>query len=119
MPDYRELVDVDAGRVSAFIYADDDIYEAEMRNIFGKSWLFLAHDSSMPKRGDYLTTTMGDDPVIVVNQGNGEYAAFLNQCRHRGMRICRADEGNARAFTCTYHGWVYDIAGNLTQVPHE
>lgn len=116
---YRDLVDPDQGQVSALIYADDAIYDAEMRAIFGKCWLFLAHESMLPKRGDYLTTSMGDDPVVVVHQGNGEYIAFLNQCRHRGMRLCRADEGNARAFTCSYHGWVYDLSGNLKQVPHE
>lgn len=116
---YRDLVDPDQGQVSALIYADDAIYDAEMRAIFGKCWLFLAHESMLPKRGDYLTTSMGDDPVVVVHQGNGEYIAFLNQCRHRGMRLCRADEGNARAFTCSCHGWVYDLSGNLKQVPHE
>lgn len=42
---------------------------------------------------------------------------FLNQCRHRGMRICRTDGGNAKAFTCSYHGWAYDTGGNLVSVP--
>ena len=116
---YGDLVDPDKGRVSALIYADEDIYDAEMQSVFGTCWLFLAHESMLPKKGDYLTTTMGDDPVVVVNQGSGDYVAFMNQCRHRGMRLCRADEGSAKAFTCSYHGWVYDLAGNLTQVPHE
>src|SRR3954453_3948153 len=119
MMNYRQLVDVDSGQVSARIYADEEIYEAEAQRVFGKCWLFLAHESTIARRGDYLTTTMGDDPVVVVNQGGGEYAAFMNQCRHRGMRICRADGGNAKGFTCTYHGWVYDLSGNLVQVPHE
>src|SRR3546814_1196427 len=44
---------------------------------------------------------------------------FLNQCRHRGMRICRSDAGNAKAFTCSYHGWAHDTAGNLVNVPFE
>ncbi len=106
--------------MSARIYADEQIYDVEMERVFGRSWLFLAHESMLPKRGgDYITTSMGDDPVVVVNRGDGEVAAFMNQCRHRGMRICRADQGNARAFTCSYHGWVYDLQGNLTQVPHE
>lgn len=114
-----DLVDPVEGRVSARIYADEQIYDVEMERVFGRSWLFLAHESMLPKRGDYITTSMGDDPVVVVNRGDGEVAAFMNQCRHRGMRICRADQGNARAFTCSYHGWVYDLQGNLTQVPHE
>ena len=77
--DYRGLADPNECRVSALIYADDEIYDAEMRAIFGKCWLFLAHESMLPKRGDYLTTSMGDDPVVVVSQGNGEYVAFMNQ----------------------------------------
>jgi phenylpropionate dioxygenase-like ring-hydroxylating dioxygenase large terminal subunit len=62
---------------------------------------------------------MAEDPVLVVRQKDGSIRAFLNQCRHRGMRICRADGGNARGFTCSYHGWGYDIAGNLVSVPRE
>jgi len=116
---YSDLVDPDEGQISALIYADEDIYDQEMRSIFGTSWLFLAHESMIPKKGDYLTTTMGDDPVVVVRQSSGEFVAFMNQCRHRGMRLCRSDEGNAKAFTCSYHGWVYDLSGKLVQVPHE
>jgi 3-phenylpropionate/trans-cinnamate dioxygenase alpha subunit len=116
---YRDLVDPAEGRVSALIYADEDIYDAEMAKVFGQSWLFLAHESMVPRKGDYLTTTMGDDPVVVVRQPDGEFVAFLNQCRHRGMKLCRSDAGNARGFTCSYHGWTYDLQGNLTQVPHE
>jgi len=54
-----------------------------------------------------------------VRQRDGSVAAFMNQCRHRGMRFCRADMGNAKVFMCSYHGWTYDIAGNLVSVPHE
>ena len=62
---------------------------------------------------------MAEDPVLVVRQADGSIRAFLNQCRHRGMRLCRADQGNARAFTCSYHGWAYDIGGRLSSVPME
>jgi 3-phenylpropionate/trans-cinnamate dioxygenase alpha subunit len=33
------------------------------------------------------------------------------------MRVCRADEGNAAAFTCTYHGWTFGNDGKLVGVP--
>lgn len=111
----RALVDQDKGLLDPRIYADQDLYEIELERVFARSWLLLGHEAHIPKTGDYLTTYMGEDPVIMVRQKDGSIKVFLNQCRHRGMRICRSDAGNAKAFTCTYHGWAYDIAGNLGQ----
>jgi phenylpropionate dioxygenase-like ring-hydroxylating dioxygenase large terminal subunit len=119
MIEISELVKADEGLLHPEIYINDEVYNLELENIFGRSWLFLAHDSMIPKAGDFLQTYMAEDPVLVVRQRDGSVKAFLNQCRHRGMRICRADAGNIKAFTCTYHGWTYDIAGRLINVPHE
>ena len=83
--------------------------------MFGRSWLFLAHDSQLPKAGSFVQTYMGEDPVMVVRQRDGSVKAFLNQCGHRGMRICRSDVGEAKTFTCTYHGWAYDLGGQSDQ----
>ena len=115
----RKLVDQEVGLLDPRIYSDQDLYEIELERVFARSWLLLGHEGHIPKAGDYITTYMGEDPVIVVRQKDGSIKVFLNQCRHRGMRIERSDFGNAKSFTCTYHGWAYDTAGNLVNVPFE
>ena len=115
--DVKGLVDADRGLVNRSIFIDGDIYQQELENIFARCWLFLCHESQIAKPGDFLTTYMGEDPVLVWRDSKGEVNAFLNQCRHRGNRLCRADGGNASAFTCAYHGWAYGNDGKLLAVP--
>ena len=86
--------------------------------MFGRTWVFLAHDSMLPRTGSYVQNYIGEDPVVVVRQKDGSVVAFLNQCRHRGMRICRADRGTAKSFMCSFHGWAYGLDGALLSVPH-
>ncbi|WP_312552500.1 Rieske 2Fe-2S domain-containing protein [Massilia sp.] len=102
--DFDALVDARTGRVASSIYTDPELYDLELDRIFGRCWLFLAHVSQIPKAGDFFNTYMGEDPIIVVRQKDGSIKAFLNQCRHRSMRVSHADCGNTRAFTCPYHG---------------
>ena len=115
--DLAKLVDTDHGLISRQIFVDHDIYQGELKNIFARCWLYLCHESQVPKPGDFITTYMGEDPILVIRDPADRLRGFLNSCRHRGMRICRSDGGNARTFVCPYHGWSYDSQGKLVGVP--
>ena len=116
--DLNGLVDSDNGLVSRRIFIEPEIYEQELTQIFARCWLYLCHGSQIPQPGDFFTTYMGEDPVLVVRDSGGQVRAFLNVCRHRGNRLCRADTGNAATFTCAYHGWTYRNDGRLAGVPY-
>ena len=112
------LVRSQEGLISRQIFFDPSLYALELERVFTKCWLFLAHESQLEEPGDYVTNYMGEDPVIVCRGSDGRVRAFLNSCRHRGMRICRSDVGRARKFTCSFHGWTYSNTGELLGVPY-
>ena len=111
----RQVVDdrVDAGvfRVDRSVYTDEGIFEAEMKHIFEAGWMFLCHESQVEKPGDYYATEIGRQPVFVMRQKDGSLACFINACSHRGALLTPVKQGNARALTCRFHGWVYDLGG--------
>jgi ethylbenzene dioxygenase alpha subunit len=106
-------VNNEEGWVDRSIYWDPDLYALELERIFARCWLFLAHESQIPRPGDFLTTWMGQDRVIVTRKRDGSIGAFLNSCPHRGNVVCHAEAGNARGFVCNYHGWSFGLDGSL------
>ncbi len=113
-PEFAALIDNERAQVDRRVFTEANIYQAELRQIFARSWLFLAHESQIPDPGDFVRTTMGEDDVIVVRQRDGSVGAFLNSCPHRGNRVCMVDAGRkARGFICNYHGWSFGIDGSL------
>jgi 3-phenylpropionate/trans-cinnamate dioxygenase alpha subunit len=117
--DVSGLIDAKNGLIDRAIFTDRRIYDQEQARVFGTSWLFLGHVDQLQKAGDFFTTFMGEDPIIVTKDKSGSIRAYLNSCRHRGARVLRADYGSTKAFTCTYHGWSYDLEGRLISVPNE
>ena len=113
--DWDELVQED--RVHRLLYTDPAIFEAEMTHIFGGTWVYLAHESQIPKPNDFVTAKLGLRPLIMTRDDEGTIRALYNRCTHRGTTLCRWDKGNTRSFQCPYHGWNFSNTGKLRGVP--
>ena len=111
------VIDLEKGKLDRRVFIDEEIYQGELEKVFGRAWLNICHDSLVPNPNDFFLSYMGEDPVIVTRDSKGEVHVFLNMCRHRGNRVVRADDGNAKNFMCTYHGWTFSNEGKLVSVP--
>ena len=111
-------------------YADStspEFYELERKAIFERTWLNVGRVEQLRRVGSYFTKEIdaAGTSIIVVRSGADEYKAFHNICRHRGNKLVWNDfpkeetSGVCRNFTCKYHGWRYDLEGELTFVQQE
>lgn len=117
--DLDGMVDASSGTISRRIFVDEEIFEQELEQLFARAWLFIGHESQVPNPGDFFLSRMGTESVILTRDDAGELHVLLNSCRHRGMKVCRYDEGNTLQFTCPYHGWSYSVDGSLVDTPGE
>jgi len=101
-------------KVSTLVYTDERIFEDELKKIFGRSWVYVGHESEIEKPGDYKTTYIGRAPLILSRGQDQRIYLMFNTCRHRGNTVCRDERGHADSFRCPYHGWTYDSSGALT-----
>jgi phenylpropionate dioxygenase-like ring-hydroxylating dioxygenase large terminal subunit len=112
-------VDRQHGTVSREAFVSDQIFQLEMDRIYDRNWVFLGHETEIPKPGDFIARSLGSAPVVVIREDDGGVKAFLNSCRHRGARICKGDVGNLKHFVCPYHGWSYKRTGELITTTHD
>ena len=115
--DYKTLVQDD--RIHATLYTDPRIFDDEMERIFRRGLgLRRATTARSRARATSSPRRVGTEPVIMVRGKDGGVSVLVNRCMHRGTMVCAADRGSARTFTCPYHGWTYDISGELLGVPY-
>jgi phenylpropionate dioxygenase-like ring-hydroxylating dioxygenase large terminal subunit len=109
---------VEAGSLPLWVFNDRALHELELTRVFGRNWIFLAHETEIPNPGDYVARAIGNDPFIVVRGHDNVVRVLFDSCRHRGARLCLADKGNTKSFFCPYHGWTYANTGALSGVPN-
>ena len=105
-------------RVPFWAYSDPEVYQREIDRIFcGDSWSYIGLGVEIPHPGDFKQVTLGDRPLVMSRDRDGEVHVFVNRCAHRGVKFCRQPWGNVKQFTCPYHLWSYDLTGKLRGVP--
>ncbi|MBL0421905.1 Rieske 2Fe-2S domain-containing protein [Ramlibacter sp. AW1] len=108
----------DMTRIPFAAYRERAIYEQEQERIFrGRTWNYLALEAEVPDPGSYVTSYLGDTPVVVSRDADGQLHAFVNRCAHRGAIVRREAQGQANEHVCCYHQWTYNLQGDLIAVP--
>jgi phenylpropionate dioxygenase-like ring-hydroxylating dioxygenase large terminal subunit len=102
--------------VHSALYTDPAIFAREMAQIYTQNWVYVGHASEIPERGDYVRRTIGTEPVILVRAADG-INVLANRCTHRGNLLCQPERGKRRTFACQYHGWVFNMGGELVDTP--
>lgn len=100
------------------VYIDQEIFEIEMEQVFGNSWVYVGHASQVPKPGDFYTTTVGTQPVVMVRHSDNSVRVLYNRCPHKGVKVAGETCGNTgKFFRCPYHAWTFKTDGSLLSIP--
>lgn len=113
--DWDHLIRSD--QVHGSLYTDPAVFQAELEKIWYRTWVYVGHESEIPNPNDFIMKTIGPEPIIMTRDRSGEIHLLHNRCPHRGNRVCVTDHGNARSFTCPYHGWTFANDGDLKGLP--
>lgn len=112
--DVRDLVKDD--RVHRDIYVNPDIFAMEMEQVFGRAWVYIGHESQVPKVGDYFCATIGTQPLVMTRHTDNKVHVLHNRCGHRGVKVVNTERGNAKLLRCMFHGWTFHGNGEVCGV---
>ncbi|ANY17459.1 aromatic ring-hydroxylating dioxygenase subunit alpha [Bordetella pseudohinzii] len=100
------------------MFIDPEIFELEMEHLFANTWVYVGHDSQVPRPGDYITTTVGNQPVVMVRHSDQSVRVLYNRCPHKGTMVAGDACGNTgKFFRCPYHAWTFKTDGALLSIP--
>ncbi len=98
-------------------YVDRDYYEYDVKRVIGPNWQCIAPASAVSEVGDVISREIAGVPVMVVRSSSGELRGFYNICLHRAGPVTTCDQKGLKRLRCGYHGWAYDLDGNLKIAP--
>lgn len=107
----------EAATIPASWYTDERLFELEMQTVFSHRWQFAARVDQLTNSGDYVTTQIGGEPIVIVRGNDHQLRAFFNVCRHHAAAVMTEPEGRAEQLRCPYHGWTYSLEGELKGTP--
>ena len=94
-------------------YTDARVADLELRNIFSRTWQAIGRTDQVEKPGQYITAAVAGEPVVAVRGSDLKLRAFFNVCRHHAMTVMNEPCGTAQHMRCPYHGWTYNLEGEL------
>ncbi|MFO7788254.1 MAG: aromatic ring-hydroxylating dioxygenase subunit alpha [Halospina sp.] len=103
-------------RLPASIYTEQSVLDDELSTVFKNFPMIARHISNLSEPGSYILSDWEKFPYVIVRDNEGRLRGYLNSCRHRGAQLVSEEEGNLKAFVCPFHGWSYDLDGNLKGV---
>ena len=112
-------IDADVSRawsLPASLYTDSSSFAREKDRIFARTWQVVGHRHQLANAGDFFTTELQGEPLLLVRSGEGVLRGFYNVCRHRAGPPAQGC-GSRKLFRCGYHGWTYDLDGKLIHAP--
>lgn len=98
-------------------YTDARVFELEKRAVFGATWQLVGRAEQVAKPGEFVTATVGDEPIVVVRGQDGILRGFFNVCRHHAAAVVTEAAGCKERLRCPYHGWTYGLDGQLRSTP--
>jgi choline monooxygenase len=107
----------EASTIPAAWYVDERIARIERQYVFGGTWQVVARVDQLRRPGQFVTSQLAGEPLLVVRSADGELRAFYNVCRHHAAAVVTEAEGDATIFRCPYHGWSYGLDGALKGAP--
>src|SRR4030095_8403675 len=120
-PAFRKTVETftaGAKSLAQRYFVSSEIFAQEQNKIFSRQWVLVGHQNQIANPGDYFTTEVAGESLIMVRDKRGTIHGFYNVCRHRGSRLIEPGSGQSATIQCPYHAWTYALDGRLMGAPH-